>query len=279
MTTDNTAQEHKQRVVDLFDAIAGGYDHAVLRFFPFTADRVAGILEPRPGQKILDIATGTGAISIACAQAVKPDGRVIAIDLSQAMLDKALQNANRIGLDNVDQFQMDADSLEFRENYFDHSVCSFGLFFLPDMQKSLEEWKRVTKPGGKVVFTSFSETSFDPMAKLFIEQLESLGVELNNPPFAAQRLSDPKVCAELMHSTGLESIDVEIVQVGYHLQCIDDWWAVVWNSGMRGMVQRLDEQLQVEFKTQHLESIQHLVSDKGLWLNVEVLVTQGVVPA
>lgn len=276
--TDNAAQEHKQRIIGVFDTIATGYDHAALRFFSFAADRAVKILDPRPGQKVLDIATGTGAIAIACAQAVKPDGRVIAIDLSQTMLDMTLQNTRRMGLNNVDQFQMDADTLEFRKNYFDHSICSFGLFFLPDMQKALTEWKRVTKPGGKVLFTSFSEASFDPMVKLFVEQLESLGVEMNNPPFATQRLSDPDICKELMRDAGLESVGVEIAQVGYHLQCIDDWWAVVWNSGMRGLVQRLGEDQQAEFKKLHLESVQSLFAEKGLWLNVEVLVSQGKVP-
>ena len=273
------AQQHKQRVVNVFDTIATGYDHSALRFFSFTAKRVIKILNPEPGQKVLDIATGTGAVAIACSQAVNPEGRVIAIDLSQPMLDMALQNVQRMGLSNIDQFQMDADALEFHKNYFDHSICSFGLFFLPDMQKALAEWIRITKPGGKVVFTSFSENSFDPMVKLFVEQLESYGVEMNNPPFAAQRLSDPEVCLELMREVGLESVGVELEQVGYHIQCIDDWWAVVWNSGMRGLVQRLSEEQQLEFKTQHLESVHSLFSEKGLWLNVEVLVSQGTVSA
>lgn len=277
--TDSAAEQHKERVIGVFDTIASGYDHVALRFFSFAADRAVKILNPRPGQKILDIATGTGAIAIACAQTVRPDGRVIAIDLSQAMLDMALKNSQRMGLNNVDQFQMDADSLEFRKNYFDHSVCSFGLFFLPDMQKTLAEWIRVTKPGGKIVFTSFSEASFDPMVKLLVEQLEFLGVEMNNRQFATQRLSNPGVCLDLMREAGLESVGVDTEQVGYHLQCIDDWWAVVWNSGMRGLVQQLSDDLQVEFKKQHLESVQSLFVEKGLWLNVEVLVSQGKVPA
>jgi len=277
MTVDD-AQQHKQRVVDVFDTIAAGYDNVALRFFSFAADRVIKILKPRPGQKILDIATGTGAIAISCAQVVKPDGRVIAIDLSQAMLDMTLQNTRRMGLNNVDQFQMDADTLEFRENYFDHSICSFALFFLPDMQKALIEWVRVTKPGGKVLFSSFSEASFDPMVKLLVEQLESCGLEMNNPPFATQRLSDPDVCKELMIEVELESTSVTIEQVGYHLQCVEDWWSIVWNSGMRGLVQRLDEGQQIEFKKQHLESVQSLFGERGLWLNVEVQVSQGVVP-
>ena len=276
--TDDATRQHKQRVIGVFDTIAPGYDHAALRFFAFAADRVVKILNPGPGKKVLDIATGTGAIAIACAQAIKPEGRVMAIDLSQAMLDKGLENARRIGLENIDQFCMDADALEFRKSYFDHSICSFALFFLPDMQKALVEWMRVTKPGGKVVFTSFSDASFNPMVKIFVEQLEALGVEMNNPPFATQRLSDPDVCLQLMRDVGLESANVTKEQVGYHLQCLDDWWAVVWNSGMRGLVQRLDAGQQTEFRKQHLESIQPLFGEQGLWMNVEVLLSQGIVP-
>jgi ubiquinone/menaquinone biosynthesis C-methylase UbiE len=276
--TDDAAQQHKQRVTGVFDAIAAGYDHAALRFFVFAADRVVKILQPRPGQKILDIATGTGAVAIACAQAVSPGGRVMAIDLSQAMLDKALENARRIGLNNIDQFHMDADALEFRRQYFDHSVCSFGLFFLPDMSKALSEWVRVTRPGGKVLFTSFSNAAFEPMVNQFADQLAARGVEMENPPMASRRLSDPDVCLELMQNAGLESARVEAAQVGYHLQNIEDWWAVIWNSGMRGLVQRLDEKVQMEFKSQHLASIQTLFSEKGLWMNVEVLISQGIVP-
>ena len=117
------------------------------------------------------------------------------------------------------------------------------------------------------------------MVHLFVEQLEARGIEMNNPPFATQRLSDPDVCKELMREVGLESVDVDIVKVGYHLQCDDDWWAVVWNSGMRGLVQRLADDQQSEFKKRHLEIAQSLFGEKGLWLNVEVLVSQGMVPA
>ena len=115
---------------------------------------------------MVGIATGIGASAIASAHAVKPDARVIAIDLSQAMLDMALQNIQRMGLDNVDQFQMDADTLEFDNNYINHRLCSFGLFFLPDMQKELSEWVRVAKPGGKVVFTIFFRIQFSPDGSL-----------------------------------------------------------------------------------------------------------------
>ena len=272
------ARQHKQRITDVFDTIASGYDHAVLRFFSSTADRVVSILKPSPGQKVLDIAAGTGAFATACAQAVAPGGRVMAIDLSAAMLEKARIKAQHQGLENIDFFNMDAEQLEFKKDYFNHGVCCFGLFFMPDMEKSLKEWVRVVKPGGSVVFTSFSDDSFQPMAKLLVDQLKAYGVDMDDKPLASQRLSDPKVCEQLMNDVGLESVNVELHQLGYHLHCIDDWWSVVWNSGMRGLVKQLKASEQAQFKLEHLESVQPLFGESGLWLSVDVLISQGGVP-
>ncbi|MCF6209447.1 MAG: methyltransferase domain-containing protein [Gammaproteobacteria bacterium] len=86
-------QARKQKVISVFDEVAGGYDSPALRFFPFSAERALGHLNPKPGSKILDAATGTGALAMALAQAVGPQGRVIGIDLSTAMLERAAHNA------------------------------------------------------------------------------------------------------------------------------------------------------------------------------------------
>jgi ubiquinone/menaquinone biosynthesis C-methylase UbiE len=67
-------QHQKQSVTNIFDTVAPGYDSEALRFFPFCADQIANELNPKPGQKILDVATGTGAVAVALAQAVRPGG-------------------------------------------------------------------------------------------------------------------------------------------------------------------------------------------------------------
>lgn len=72
---------------------------------------------------------------------------------------------------------MDAESLEFKNNYFDAVTCSFGLFFLPDMLAALKEWRRVTKPGGQLLFTSFAESAFQPLVGEFIDDLYEFGAE------------------------------------------------------------------------------------------------------
>ena len=125
----------------------------------------------RPGSKVLDVATGTGVAAIAFAQAVRPGGRVTAVDISADMLDRAAANITKMALDNVDLHQMDAERLDFRAGYFHSVVCSYGLFFLPDMPAALREWVRVLRPGGKLAFTSFETSAFQPMLDDFVARL------------------------------------------------------------------------------------------------------------
>ena len=98
---DLSPTEHKQRTTAVFDLVATGYDHPALRLFPFCADRLVDAIRPRPGQKILDIGTGTGAVATALAQSVLPSGRVQAIDLAENMIEQAVTNVGKRGLTNV----------------------------------------------------------------------------------------------------------------------------------------------------------------------------------
>lgn len=277
--SDLDPQVRKQQIISVFDEVAGGYDSPALRFFPFSADRVLSYLSPRPGSRVLDVATGTGALAVALAQAVGPQGRVMGIDLSAAMLERAAQNAAKMALDNIDLFEMDAEAPEFRSDYFDAVTCGFGLFFLPDMLAALKQWRRVTRPGGTVLFTSFTAEAFVPLAEHFFTTLESFGLDFSGEQqLASQRLVAAEACRDLMKEAGFEAIEQHTDQLGYHLRAPTEWWEVVWNSGLRGIVQRLPAGQREEFQREHLAQLASLTSEDGLWMGVEVRVTLGRVP-
>lgn len=267
-----------QDIAELFDALADGYDRAALRFFPFTADRLAQRLAPRPGEKVLDVATGTGAVAVAVAQRLR-DGRVMAIDLSERMLDRAYANVRRMALHNVDLHPMDAAALEFRDGYFDALTCSFGLFFLPDMQAALQEWRRVLRPGGRMLLTGFAAGTFQPLAELFCERLAACGgPELTPADFGWQRLADAETVRQLLTGAGFEAIESSTEQLGYHLQSPQEWWEVIWNTGFRGCLAGLDDAALEAFRQQHLEQVGALFRDGVLWLDVPVIFTSARVP-
>ena len=270
----------RERVISVFNLVAAGYDRPELRFFPFCADRLIARLNPLPGTKLLDVATGTGVVALAAAQAVGEQGRVMAIDLSEAMLDQLHEKIAKFGVQNIDLHVMDAGLLEFRRDYFDNIVCSYGIFFLPDMAAGLREWVRVLKPGGRVLFTAFGKRAFQPMMERLLKQLEPYDVENkgDNAVNTAMRLAEPDRCRELLNKAGLQQTEVATEQFGYHLKDETQWWDVLWNSGMRGKLEQIPAAQREAFRAGHLAEIRPLISEKGLWLDVETLLAAGTKP-
>ncbi|NOX76343.1 MAG: class I SAM-dependent methyltransferase [Gammaproteobacteria bacterium] len=273
----SAARRHKQLISSVFDQVCGGYDDAALRFFPFTAAHIVSSLHPLAGWKVLDVATGTGALAVALAQAVGPSGRVLGIDLSEGMLDQASKNVKKMALNNVDFLLMDAEQPTCEDNYFNAVTCSFGLFFLPDMAGALRQWRRVTRPGGRVMFSSFTERAFRQPGEQFVQDLEAAGLDMSEKTLASARLKDADVCRELMLDAGFSDIQQEVLQVGYYLRDAEQWWSVVWNSAMRGLVASLGPDALAAFRREHLAHVAELSTGDGLWLDVEVRLTSGAV--
>lgn len=266
----------KRACAALFDELAAGYDDPALRLFPFAADRMVARLAPARGDKLLDVACGTGAATLAAAQAVGAAGRVTGIDLSEGMLARLQEKIDKFGIANVDLHRMDAAMLEFRQEYFHHVVCSFGLFFLPDMAAAVRDWVRVLRAGGRLMFTSFGSGVMQPMMDVYFARLERYGA--GPPPDrlkATQRLMEPQTCADLLRDAGLVDVEVGREQLGYHIRGADDWWSVVWNSGLRAPLLTLDEAGRERVKAEHLAEVAPLVGESGLWLDLEVLFSSG----
>lgn len=273
---DSDPQQQVERVITVFEQVAGGYDNPAMRFFPFCGDRIALHLQLKRGEKVLDIAAGTGAATVAAAQMIAPDGRVQAIDLSENMLDRAYLNLQRAGLNNADFHVMDASQLDFKNDYFDAVICSFGLFFLPDMLTALKEWKRVLKPDGRLIFTSFTKSAFQPLADDFREKLQQFGIEW--PQAKWQLLSTEAESKALLDEAGFTDCQFLTEQLGYHLNTADDWWEVIMNSGFRGMINQLSTAQLEPFKQQHLQAANAQKTDKGIWMDVETLFSSARCP-
>jgi arsenite methyltransferase len=273
MTQNPSSSEQKQKVAAGFNLASVGYDRQAVRFLALTARRLVEIAAIGSRETVLDVATGTGHSAIALANLVGVRGRVIGVDIAPNMLEVARQNITKAGLDNVNLQLGDAENLSFEDGSFDRVVCASGIFFLPDMLAGLKEWRRVTKPGGMVAFSSFGESAFNPMREMYANRIQNnYGVVLP-PSRGFQRLNTVEKCQELMLQAGfyLEDIEIRTEQLGYYLQNADDWWDIVWHTGFRHSVSQIAPERLEEFKTEHLAEVWSLVTDKGLWLDVPVV--------
>lgn len=99
--------------------------------------------QPKPGMRVLDLASGTGEPAISIAMRVGSQGKVTALDLSTDLLEIAKERALGRGLDNISTQQADAQALPFGDNCFDLATCRFGVMFFPDAVLALRELHRV----------------------------------------------------------------------------------------------------------------------------------------
>lgn len=115
------------------------------------AEIAAGLLEPEPGQLILDIATGTGLAASAAAQLAGPRTTVVGIDVSRGMLDFAVRQSDPVHCRYV---RGDAHRLPFRPGVFDGVLCVAAIPYLRDLPQAVAEWRRVTRRDAPMVFTT-----------------------------------------------------------------------------------------------------------------------------
>jgi ubiquinone/menaquinone biosynthesis C-methylase UbiE len=122
---------------------------------------------PAVGERVLDIACGTGLVSFEAARAVGPTGRVLGIDLSERMIDAAERRARDLGLSNCSFSRMDAEMLALPNASFDLVLCALGLMYMPGPELALREMSRVLRPGGRVSLVVWGERANCGWSALF----------------------------------------------------------------------------------------------------------------
>jgi protein-L-isoaspartate O-methyltransferase len=116
-----------------------------------TRDRLRGILEPQPGERVLEIGPGTGYYTLDLAEWVGDDGTIEIFDIQQEMLDHTIRRARERGLANVKPTRGDAQDLGWDDDSFDAAILITVLGEIPDQDGALRELARVLKAGGRMV--------------------------------------------------------------------------------------------------------------------------------
>jgi ubiquinone/menaquinone biosynthesis C-methylase UbiE len=119
---------------------------------PFiTRARLRELLEPREGERLLEVGPGTGYYALPVARWLRPGGRLDVLDIQQEMLDHTLRRATEEGIDNIEPTLADARRLPFEDDSFDGAYLVTVLGEIPDQDGALRELRRVVRPGGRVV--------------------------------------------------------------------------------------------------------------------------------
>ena len=189
-------QDKARRVRGVFDSVASKYDLmndlmsvGMHRAWKAYTVMVANV---RPGQRVLDIAGGTGDLALAFAPKVGPTGQVVHTDINEAMLREGRDRLLNAGV-SLPTLVCDAEHLPFADAHFDLVTVAFGLRNMTHKDNALREMNRVLKPGGKLLVLEFSKVA-KPLEKIYdwysFKVLPRLGKLVANDDSSYQYLAE-----------------------------------------------------------------------------------------
>jgi ubiquinone/menaquinone biosynthesis C-methylase UbiE len=213
----------------VWEAMAPGWDdrHAYFEEIarPVT-QKMLELLDPSPGDAILDLAAGTGVVGFSAAALVGPTGRVIVSDFASAMVDVASRRAQELGLDNVECRVLDAERLDLPDGSVDGVLCRWGYMLMPDVAAALLQTRRVLRAGGRVACAVFAGPEQNPWAALPSRALQQRGhippPEAGAPGILA--LADRDRLRSLFTEAGFSDPAIEEVAFGFRFAGVDDYW-------------------------------------------------------
>jgi len=121
----------------------------------------------QPGESVLDVACGTGLITLPVAEQVGSTGSVLGVDISQGMIEGARAVVAKRGIANTRFERMDAETLALEDATFDAALCALGLMYVADPRRALSEMHRAVKPGGRVVASVWGRRANCGWAEIF----------------------------------------------------------------------------------------------------------------
>jgi demethylmenaquinone methyltransferase/2-methoxy-6-polyprenyl-1,4-benzoquinol methylase len=205
----------------MFDRIAGLYDRMntvmTAGLHHQWRRRAADMAALSPGQRALDVATGTGDLALELAQRVSPGGEVVATDFSERMLELARAKASARSTEaQVVIRPANALALPFEDGEFDAATVGFGARNFSDLEQGLREMARVVRPGGRVVVLEITTPQKPPLSLFFelwfdrivpaLGRLAGDAQAYSYLPSSVRRFPGPRELAETMSRCGLERI-------------------------------------------------------------------------
>lgn len=230
-----TSERDDTRVA--WNKIAPGYDRTNTPTQLWLGNEGLRRAEVRAGQRFLDVASGSGALSIPAARL---GARVLATDQSPVMLELLTARARQEGL-NIETRVMDGHVLELDDNHFDMAGSQFGVMLFQNMPQGIREMVRVVKPGGRVLLTAYGDPHQIDFLGFLISAVQSVRPDFNGPPPDPPprpfQLADPEKLRTEFAEAGLKNVKVEtIIESTEFANGREVWDWIIWSNPIVEMV-------------------------------------------
>ena len=213
---------------------------------------------PTAGDRVLELACGPGAVTLAVAGLVDP-GEVIASDVAVEMVDTAVARAHTHGFSNVHGRRLDIEDIAEPDATFDLVYCRDGLQFALDPPRAVTEIARVTEPGGRAAVAVWAERDRNPWLGLVLDVLsEQLGQPVPPPgipgPFS---LGDATLLERLFTDAKFADVRLEELSVPLRAPSFDGWWRMTTSLAgpLASIIASLDAETTEKLRTRAQEAV------------------------
>ena len=212
-----------------WDSVAGGWKEwwvSIEKGAQKLSQRLIELAEIKPGQRVLDVATGIGEPSITAAKVVGTSGHVLATDISRQMLAVAKERATFLRLQDIIEFkETDAKNLDLANSSFDAALCRWGLMLFPNLDTAIGKIYSSLVPGGRFAAAVWAEATKVPIINLATRIIGS-EVQMSVPPLGVPNpfsLADTNKLENSLARAGFRDIHIDTVIVTFEFESGGDY--------------------------------------------------------
>ncbi len=214
-----------------WDRIAPGYDRTNTPTQMWLGDAGLQHASIRSGMRFLDVAAGSGALSIPAARL---GAHVTAVDQSAVMLDLLAARGREEGL-KIETHVMDGHALGFENDTFDAAGSQFGVMLFPDMPRGIREMVRVVKSSGRVLMSAYGDPHRIDFLDFFVRAVQAVRPDFNGPPPDPPplpfQLQDPRRLRAELEGAGLSDVQVATITESTSFRSGGELWEwIVWSN-------------------------------------------------
>jgi O-methyltransferase/aklanonic acid methyltransferase len=272
--------EKREENLRVFSQAATIYDRIGPQIFSYFGQCLVNLSDLGPGDKVLDVAAGRGALLFPVAAKVGPTGHVTAIDFSPDMVRETNKDIESRKLSHAEIRHMDAEQMNLPDASFDWVMCGFALWMFAEPARVLQEFYRVLKCGGRVALSTWaadnpSQTWCHEVLRLFVSTPAAKDLSAKTDA----KFDTPLQLETALRQAGFADTQISVEEKTFVYADEKQYWSSLWSAGFRRQLEKMTPDLLEQAKSEVFQKFQMFKKPDGFHKTSRALFAFGSKPA